>query len=120
MNAVKAKDVDEYIAAFPADVQKVMEQVRAAVKKAVPQVREVISYDMPGFKVNRVLVYFAGYAKHIGFYPGAAAIAAFKEEISGYKWAKGSVQFPLGRPMPLDLIAGITKFRLEEDAKVKK
>ena len=112
MNAVKAKNVDEYIAAFPADVQKVMEQVRESIKKAVPQVNEVISYDMPGFKVNRVLVYFAGYTKHIGFYPGAAAIAAFKEEISDYKWAKGSVQFPLGRPMPLDLIARITQFRL--------
>ena len=116
MDAVKAKDVDEYIAAFPADVQKVMEQVRGAIKKAVPLVKEVISYGMPGFKVNKVLVYFAGYAKHIGFYPGAAAIAAFKEEISGYKWAKGSVQFPLGRPMPLDLITQITKFRLKEDA----
>jgi uncharacterized protein YdhG (YjbR/CyaY superfamily) len=97
-----------------------MEQVRAAIKKAVPQVKEVIGYGMPGFKVNKVLVYFAGYAKHIGFYPGAAAIAAFKEDIASYKWAKGSVQFPLDEPMPLDLIARITVFRLEEDARVKK
>jgi uncharacterized protein YdhG (YjbR/CyaY superfamily) len=120
MNADKAKDVDEYIADFPADVHQAMEQVRGAIKKAVPQVKEVISYGMPGFKVNKVLVYFAGYAKHIGFYPGAAAIAAFKEDIASYKWAKGSVQFPLDEPMPLDLIARITVFRLEEDARVKK
>jgi uncharacterized protein YdhG (YjbR/CyaY superfamily) len=120
MNADKAKDVDEYIAAFPVNVQEMMEQVRAAIKKAVPQVKEVISYGMPGFKVNKVLVYFAGYAKHIGFYPGAAAIEAFKEGIARYKWAKGSVQFPLDEPMPLDLIARITEFRLEEDTRVKK
>ena len=118
MNAVKAKDVDEYIAAFPPSIQMVMEQVREAIKKAAPHAKEVISYDMPGFKVNRMLVYFAGYEKHIGFYPGAEAIAAFKDKISVYKWAKGSVQFPLKQPMPLDLITRITRFRLEEDTKL--
>ncbi len=120
MDARKPASVDEYLSAFVPDVQEAMQQVRMTIKQAVPQVIEVISYGMPAFKVNKVLVYFAGYARHIGFYPGAAAINAFKADIERYKWAKGSVQFPLDQPIPLDLIKRITLFRMAEDAETKR
>ncbi|MFA6245488.1 MAG: DUF1801 domain-containing protein [Mucilaginibacter sp.] len=112
----KPNNADEYIAAFPADVQKRLQQIRQVIKKAVPQAQEVISYAMPAYKVNSVLVYFAGWDKHIGFYPGAGAIAHFKDELSAYKGAKGSVQFPLDEPLPVDLINRIVAYRVTEDA----
>jgi uncharacterized protein YdhG (YjbR/CyaY superfamily) len=112
----KPNNADEYIAAFPADVQKRLQQIREVIKKAVPQALEVISYAMPAYKVNSVLVYFAGWDKHIGFYPGAGAIAHFKDELSAYKGAKGSVQFPLDEPLPVDLINRIVAYRVTEDA----
>ncbi|MES2265281.1 MAG: DUF1801 domain-containing protein [Bacteroidota bacterium] len=114
----KPNNANEYIAAYPAQVQAKMEQLRGAIKDAAPQATEVISYGMPGYKINSVLVYFAGWDKHIGFYPGASGIAKFKEELSAYKGAKGSVQFPLDEPLPLDLIARIVHFRIEEDAAI--
>ena len=114
----KPNNADEYIATFPAGVQAKMEQLRHAIKKAAPQATEVISYGMPGYKINRGLVYFAGWEKHIGFYPGAGGIAKFKNELSVYKGAKGSVQFPLDEPLPLELITRIVHFRIEEDAAI--
>jgi uncharacterized protein YdhG (YjbR/CyaY superfamily) len=111
----KPKDIEEYIGQFPSDTRKILEQVRTTIRKAAPEAQEVISYSMPGFKLNGMLVWFAGYEKHIGFYPGASGIAAFKNEISDYKWAKGSVQFPLDKAMPLDLITKIVKFRVNEN-----
>lgn len=114
----KPNNADEYIAAYPADVQKRLQQIREAIKKAVPQAQEVISYAMPAYKVNSVLVYFAGWDKHIGFYPGAGAIAHFKDELSAYKGAKGSVQFPLDEPLPVDLINRIVAYRVTEDAAI--
>jgi uncharacterized protein YdhG (YjbR/CyaY superfamily) len=116
----KPKDIDAYISSFPQDIQQRLEQFRATVKKAAPGAEEVISYGMPAFKLNGLLVWFAGYSKHIGFYPRVSAIAAFKKELSSYKGAKGSVQFPLDRPLPLGLIAKIVKFRMKENvAKAK-
>lgn len=109
------KDIDEYIAGFPTDIQLILEQVRTTIKKAVPKAEEVISYKMPAFKLHRILVYFAGHKNHIGFYPTSSGIKAFKNELSVYKGAKGSVQFPLDRPLPYDLIAKIVKFRVTED-----
>jgi len=114
----KPNNADEYIAAYPADVQKRLQQIREVIKKAVPQALEVISYAMPAYKVNSVLVYFAGWDKHIGFYPGAGAIAHFKDELSVYKGAKGSVQFPLDEPLPVDLINRIVAYRVTEDAAI--
>ena len=111
----KPKDVDEYINGFPEEIHQFLEQVRLTIKKAAPQAQEVISYSMPAFKMNGMLVWFAAHSKHIGFYPGASGIEAFKKELSIYKWAKGSVQFPLDKPMPLELIAKIVKFRLTEN-----
>lgn len=115
MEQPKAQTIEEYIAHFPAETQKLLQQVRKTIALAVPKAKEVISYGMPAFKQNSILVYFAGYAKHIGFYPTASGIEAFKHEFGDYKWSKGAVQFPLNKPMPLDLITRITKFKAERD-----
>jgi uncharacterized protein YdhG (YjbR/CyaY superfamily) len=112
----KPKDVEEYIGSFPAGVQQRLQQIRDTIKKAAPQTKEVISYSMPAYRQNGILVYFAGWEKHIGFYPGAGAIAHFKHSLAVYNGAKGSVQFPLGEPLPVDLITNIVLFRLREDA----
>ena len=119
----KPKDVDEYLSGFPKEVQKVLEQLRATIKKAAPLAEEVISYGMPAFTMYGTLVYFAAHAKHIGLYPRASATEAFKKELSNYKGAKGSVQFPLDKPLPFGLITKIVKFRVTENlqkAKTKK
>lgn len=114
MNAKKPKDIDEYIAGFPKDTQKALEQVRAAIKKAAPKAEEKISYGMPAFTLNgKNLVYFAAYEKHIGFYAAPTAHEAFKEDFSKYKTGKGSVQFPLDQPVPLKLITKVIKFKLQ-------
>ncbi len=115
----KANNIDEYIATFPEDTQKVLQQVRLTISKAAPNAEEAISYGIPTFKLNGNLVHFAGYKSHIGFYPGAAGIATFRKEISAYKGAKGSVQFPLDQPLPLKLISEIVKFRDRENRKKK-
>jgi uncharacterized protein YdhG (YjbR/CyaY superfamily) len=116
----KPSNIDEYIAIFPGEVQNILEQIRSTIKQAAPQAIEVISYGMPAFKLNGILVWFAGYSKHIGFYPKASGIEVFKKELSVYKNAKGSVQFPLDKPLPLELISEIVKFRLEEDLQKEK
>lgn len=109
----KANDVEEYIAGFPEAVRVLLEQVRATIKAAAPEAVESISYGMPAYKRNgRPLVYFAGYKKHIGFYATPTGHAAFTEELSKYKQGKGSVQFPVGEPLPLDLISRIVQFRV--------
>ncbi|WP_343523606.1 DUF1801 domain-containing protein [Pedobacter sp.] len=115
MEQPKPENIDQYIANFPAATQKMLQQIRETIHLAVPEAKEVISYGMPAFKQRGILVYFAGYAKHIGFYPAGSGIEAFKDEFSGYKWSKGAVQFPLDQPMPLDLINRITKFKAEHD-----
>ena len=117
---VKPENTDAYIASFPETTHQLLEQMRATIKKAAPEAKEVISYAMPAFKMNRVLVYFAGYEHHIGFYPTASGIAHFEKEISVYKWSKGAVQFPLDKPLPLALITKIVKFRVAEDKLKKK
>ena len=115
MDNTKHTNVDEYISGFPPETQAVLQKVRAAIKKAAPKAEEIISYNMPAYKQNGMLVFFAGYKTHIGFYPTAAGIAAFKKEISDYKNAKGSVQFPLDKPMPLKLVADIVKFKIKDN-----
>ena len=110
-----AKNIDEYIAGFPKDVQALLEQIRTTVRKAAPDAVEAISYGMPAFKLNGNLVYFAGFKNHIGFYPVPSGIEAFKKELSVYEQGKGSVRFPLNKPMPLDLITKIVKFRVKEN-----
>ena len=111
----KPKNFNEYIIAFPVETQKIMERLRETIKKAAPEAEEVISYGMPSFRQNGRLLYFAAFKNHIGFYPMATGIDAFKTKLSAYKWAKGSVQFPLQKPLPLDLITKIVKFRVNEN-----
>ena len=111
-----ANSIDEYIAEFPPETQKVLEEMRALIKASAPDATEKISYAIPTFDLNgRHLVHFAGYAKHIGFYPAGSGVEAFKEELRPYKTGKGSVQFLLGRPLPTDLIRQIVEFRVEEN-----
>lgn len=115
-NRSTARSIDEYIAEFPPETQKVLQEVRALVQASAPEATEKISYAIPTFDLNgKHLVHFAGYERHMGFYPGASGIAAFKEELRPYKSAKGSVQFPLGRPMPKDLLRRIVAFRVVEN-----
>jgi uncharacterized protein YdhG (YjbR/CyaY superfamily) len=111
----KAKTVDEYIEGFPQSTQEILQQIRASIKSTAPQAEETISYGMPAYKLHGVLVYFASYEKHIGFYATPTGHTQFAKELSGYKQGKGSVQFPLDQPMPLDLIEQIVKFRVEEN-----
>lgn len=116
---VSPTTVDEYIAQFPEDVQKIMFKIRAVIKESAPDVVEKISYQMPGFFLNGQLVWFAGHRNHIGFYPTGSGIEAFKEELSPYKISKGTVQFPMGEPIPYELISKIVKFRVAENQKGK-
>jgi uncharacterized protein YdhG (YjbR/CyaY superfamily) len=116
------KNVNEYIDSFPEEMQKVLKRVRMTIRHDAPEAEEGISYGMPAYKTHgKPLVYFAAYKSHIGFYATPTGHAAFAEELSKYKQGKGSVQFPLDRPIPYDLIARITRFRVEENsAKSKK
>lgn len=113
-----AKSVDDYIAGFPDETQKVLHQIRVAIRKAAPQAGEKISYGMPTFTMNGTyLIYFAGYKKHVSLYPAPRQAKEFKKELSQYKGGKGTVQFPLDKRLPLDLIARILAYRLKENQK---
>jgi uncharacterized protein YdhG (YjbR/CyaY superfamily) len=114
---VRFGSIDEYIAAFPEDIQKLLEEVRATVRAAAPEAEERISYQMPAFAQKGILVYFAAMKHHIGFYPTSSGIQAFQAELSPYKTSKGAIQFPLDKPLPLDLITRIVRFRVEENLK---
>ncbi len=109
------KTIDEYITDFPEDVQEILEKIRITIKQAAPEAEETIKYAMPTFVLNGNLVYFAAFQHHIGFYPVPTGIKAFQEELSAYKTGKGSIQFPLDREMPFDLITKIVKFRVMEN-----
>ncbi len=109
------KDIDDYIARFPPEVQVKLETIRATIRKAAPKAEEVISYMIPTFKLHGNLVHFAAYKNHIGFYPGAGGIAAFQEELAGYETSKGTVQFPLDKRLPLTLITKIVKFCVQQN-----
>ncbi|HEX9333411.1 MAG TPA: DUF1801 domain-containing protein [Anaerolineales bacterium] len=118
------KTIDEYIAGFPNDIQEVLQKIRMTIRKAAPEAEETIKYRMPTFTLKGNLIHFAAFKNHIGFYPVPTGIEKFKKELSVYKTAKGSVQFPLDKPIPFDLISKIVKFRVKENlaraAKTKK
>ena len=115
-NRSTANSIDEYIAGFPPETQKALEELRALIKASAPDATEKISYAMPTFDLNgHHLVHFAGYEKHVGFYPTGSGVEASKEELKPYKSGKGSVQFPLGQPLSTDLIRRIVEFRVEEN-----
>jgi uncharacterized protein YdhG (YjbR/CyaY superfamily) len=115
MDQPAPKTIDEYIAGFPPDVQEILEKVRMTIRKAAPEAEETINYQMPTFTLYGNLVHFAAYQHHIGFYPTPTGIEEFKNELSSYKGAKGSVQFPFDRPIPYDLIGRIVEFRVKEN-----
>ena len=111
-----AKDMDEYINSFPKEVQALLQQVRNTIKKAAPGVEEKISYGIPAFNLNnRYLIYFAGFKNHISVYPAPRGSEEFKEKLAKYKGGKGTVQFPLDKPLPLSLITQIVKFKVKEN-----
>ena len=115
MAGTMPKNIDEYIEGFPEEIQKTLQQIRSVIKKETPDADEAIRYAIPTFTLNNTnLVHFAAFKNHIGFYPTPTGVEAFKEELSHYKGAKGSVQFPLNEAMPLDLIRRIVKFRVKE------
>ena len=112
-----AGTIDEYIAEFPAETQAVLREMRALIRASAPDAKETISYAIPTIDLNgRHLVHFAGYERHIGFYPIPSGIEAFKDEFKPYKQGKGSIQFPLGQPLPKDLIRRVVEFRVAENA----
>ena len=116
MQTVKAGSVKEYIASFPTDIQKILNDVRSAITKAAPAAEEKISYGLPAYHLHgKPLVYFGGFEKHIGFYATPTGHEAFEKELSIYKQGKGSVQFPIDKPMPLGIITKIVKFRAKEN-----
>src|SRR5215467_39711 len=124
-NSKVAGDIDEYIQQFPANVQATLQKLRAAIKKTAPKAEEVISYQMPAFKYHGMLVYFAGYKNHIGFYPTSSPMKVFRDRLTNYKTSKGAIQFPIDQAIPQTLVKDIVKFRIKENlekenAKLKK
>lgn len=109
--------IDEYISGFPEVIQELLETMRATIHEAAPEAEEAISYQMPTFKLNGNLVHFAAFKNHIGFYPAPTGIEQFQKELSVYKSGKGSVQFPLDQPLPIDLIRRVVKYRVAENIK---
>jgi uncharacterized protein YdhG (YjbR/CyaY superfamily) len=111
---IKFSDIDSYISAFPEETQKILEKLRATIRKAAPEAKETINYGMPTFTLKGNLVHFAAFKNHIGFYPTPSGIESFKKELSAYEGAKGSVKFPIDKPLPFELISKIVEFRVKE------
>jgi uncharacterized protein YdhG (YjbR/CyaY superfamily) len=111
--------IDDYIAHYPKNIQEILEGLRQAIRETAPDAKEVISYQMPAFKQNGILVWFGAFKNHIGFFPKASAIEAFKNRLAPYQISKGTVRFPLNEPLPFDLIKEIVKFRVKEDLNKK-
>lgn len=107
--------IDEYHALFPAHIQELLSKMRTTIRRVAPEAEEVISYGMPGFKWHGLLVWYAGYKKHIGFYPSASPIEVFKKQLTKYKTSKGAIQFPIDQEIPVALIEEIVRFRMEEN-----
>lgn len=116
-NKITYKSIDEYISNFPPEVQEILKRLRKVIKESAPDAEEKISYQMPAFALHGNLVYFAAYKNHIGFYPTSSGIDAFKHELLEYKTSKGTVQFPIKKPLPYELISKIVKFRVAENIK---
>jgi uncharacterized protein YdhG (YjbR/CyaY superfamily) len=111
------KTIDDYIAGYPAEVQTLLQNVRETIHTAAPSATEAMAYGIPTFRLNGNLVHFGGYKKHIGFYPAPSGIEAFQKELSAYVAGKGSLQFPIDKPIPYDLISKVVKYRVQENEK---
>jgi uncharacterized protein YdhG (YjbR/CyaY superfamily) len=112
--------IDEYIASFSEDVRDILEKLRQIIKESAPDAKETMVYGIPTFRLKCNLVHFAAFKNHIGFYPTPSAIEAFKEELAPYKQSKGTIQFPLNKPIPFDLVKRIVRFRIEQNQSKKK
>lgn len=119
-NKTAPSTIDEYIQMFPGNVQALLESLRRAIREAAPEAEETISYQIPTFKQNGILVHFAAFKNHIGFYPTPSGIEAFREELSAYESSKGSVKFLMDQELPLDLVSRIVRFRVQENLEKKK
>lgn len=117
---IKYKTIDEYISLFPGKIHEALKKIRKVIKKAAPEAQEAISYQMPVFRLEGNLVYFAAFKDHIGFFPTSSGISAFKKELTDYETSKGTIRFPLGKPIPFDLISKIVKFRVKENLQKKR
>lgn len=115
MDTTPAKNIDEYIARCPAEVQAVLQELRQTIQKAAPQAKETINYMMPTFTLEGNLVHFAAFKNHIGFYPAPTGIDQFRKELSTYELSKGTIRFPMDQPLPLELVSRIVKFRVQEN-----
>jgi uncharacterized protein YdhG (YjbR/CyaY superfamily) len=111
----KFNNIDEYVRSFPKATQVLLEQMRETIRKSAPEAEETINYGIPTFTLKGNLVHFAAFRNHIGFYPTPSGIGTFKEELSAYENAKGSVKFPIEKPLPFDLITRIVQFRVKEN-----
>jgi len=124
-NSKVAGNIDEYIEQFPANVQAILQKLRATIKKTAPAAEETISYQIPAFRYHGMLVFFAGYKNHVGFYPTSSPMKVFKDRLTSYKTSKGAIQFPIDKALPLTLVKDIVKFKVKENlekenAKLKK
>jgi len=115
MDKRQYQNIDEYIAGFPEDIQAILQNLRRVIHEAAPEAQETISYRMPAFKKNGILVYFAAFKDHIGFFPTSFGVSAFARELESYDTAKGTIRFPLDEPIPVNLIKKIVKFRAQEN-----
>lgn len=114
-NETSFESIDEYISKFPPEVQEILQTLRRVIRESAPEATEKISYQMPAFYLHGNLVYFAAHRRHIGFYPTASGVKAFEHELSAYRVSKGTIQFPIDKPLPYDLIKRIVKFRVAEN-----
>jgi uncharacterized protein YdhG (YjbR/CyaY superfamily) len=112
--------VEDYIATLPPEARSKLQSLRKIIRQSAPEAEEVISYNTPAFKWNGMLVWYGAHTAHIGLYPRGSAIAAFKDELAGYKTSKGAIQFPIEKPIPTALVKKIVKFRLAENARKKR
>jgi len=113
-------DINNYITEFPEEIRVILEQIRNTIHQAAPEAKEAIKYGMPTFVLNGNLVHFAAFKNHIGFYPAPSGIDTFIKELAVYRTGKGTIQFPIGKPIPFDLITKVVKFRVEENLKKNK
>jgi len=120
MDKKQYKNIDEYIAGFPEKIQTILQNLRRVIHEAAPEAQETISYGMPAFKQNGIVVYFAAFKDHIGFFPTSSGVSAFARELAPYDTAKGTIRFPLDEPIPVNLIKKIVKFRVQENLTKKK
>jgi uncharacterized protein YdhG (YjbR/CyaY superfamily) len=119
-NKKEFKAIDEYIATFPKNIQIILEELRQAIRDSAPDAEEVISYQMPAFRLKGILVYFAALKNHIGFYPTSSAVTKFRKDLSKYEVSKGTVRFPIEEPIPLDLVKKMVRYRVKENLSKKK